>query len=247
MRQTNKYSHPCYWSGDERRAVAGPKTLEHLVDIVLTLEGDPLHAFRLLRATKNRFGSTEEVGVFEMVREGLVCVPNPSERLLSERTSVPGSVIATVREGSRIFLVEIQALVEKSLYGNPVRRASGFDVNRLQMLSAILSKRAGLQLGDQDIYVNVIGGIEISEPGADLAVCAAIVSASAGIADQISTVYIGEVGLGGEIRSVPDCERRLAEAVRFGITNAVIPKKGKQSPFGKQLLLKSVQTISELT
>jgi len=229
-------------------SIAGPRVLEHLVDTVLYFEGDKNHNFRILRSYKNRFGPANEIAVFEMAEGGLKEVENPSVLFLAERTAdASGSVIISAMEGTRPFLVEIQALVEKSLYGNPVRRASGFDVNRLQMLSAILSKRAGLQLGDQDIYVNVIGGIEISEPGADLAVCAAIVSASAGIADQISTVYIGEVGLGGEIRSVPDCERRLAEAVRFGITNAVIPKKGKQSPFGKNFSISKNKKKSAFT
>jgi|GEM_PF-136448 len=208
-------------------SIAGPKTLEHLVDVVLSLEGDPVHAFRILRATKNRFGSTDEVGVFEMAKNGLVAVPNPSERFLAERQNTPGSVITAILEGSRVFLVEVQALVEKSFYPSPVRRASGFDVNRLQMLSAILSSRAGANLGDKDIYVNVIGGMELNEPAADLAVCAAILSAVSNKTNPEPTVYFGEVGLGGEVRSVLGTERRLKEAERVGLKQAITPAKIK--------------------
>lgn len=205
-------------------SIAGPKTLEHLVDTVLSLTGDPSHSYRILEATKNRFGATDEIGVFEMTQTGLVAVENPSARFLEERASVPGSVIASIREGSRIFLVEVQALVEKSFYGTPVRRANGLDQNRLQMLIAILSKRAGLHLGEQDVYVNVVGGMQLKEPAADLAVCAAIVSAVKNTIAEKPTVYIGEVGLGGEIRSVPLIDKRVTEAKRIGIENAVTPK-----------------------
>jgi DNA repair protein RadA/Sms len=204
-------------------SVAGPKTLEHLVDVVLSLEGDPLHAYRLLRAAKNRFGATDEVGVFEMTGDGLRVVENPSARFLSERASAPGSVIASSAEGSRVFLVEVQALVEKSAFGMPVRRASGFDQNRLQMLCAILSRRAGHKLGDMDVYVNVVGGLTLREPAADLAVCAAIVSALRGEALP-RTLFVGEVGLGGEVRTVPLLERRAAEAQRMGIDHVVTAK-----------------------
>jgi DNA repair protein RadA/Sms len=204
-------------------SVAGPKTLEHLVDVVLSIEGDPVHAFRILRATKNRFGSTDEVGVFEMDKGGLKAVPNPSEKFLAERQPSPGSVITAVLEGSRVFLVEVQALVEHSFYPSPVRRASGFDVNRLQMLSAILSSRAGVNLGDKDIYVNVIGGMKLEEPAADLAVCAAILSATSNKTEAEPTIYFGEVGLSGEIRSVVGAERRIKEAERLGIKKWVGP------------------------
>ncbi|MBI4599249.1 DNA repair protein RadA [Candidatus Uhrbacteria bacterium] len=224
--------------------IAGPKTLEHLVDVVLSLEGDPVHAFRILRATKNRFGSTDEVGVFEMGAQGLVPVANPSERFLAERMAVPGSVITTLQEGSRVFLVEVQALVEKSFYPTPVRRASGFDQNRLQMLLAILSKRAGVRLGDHDVYVNVIGGMQLTEPASDLAVCVALLSATSGKADAEPTVYIGEVGLGGEVRSVPQCERRLTEAARQGMTRAVVPIKNKTAIAG--LKIETVESVKEI-
>jgi DNA repair protein RadA/Sms len=208
-------------------SVAGPKTLEHLVDVVLTLEGDPTHAYRLLRGSKNRFGSTNEVGVFEMAGNGLIPVENPSAKFLEERVSVPGSVIAASVEGSRVFLVEVQALVDKAAYGSPTRRASGFDGNRLQMLCAILSKRTKLNLSEKDVFVNVIGGLELTEPAADLAVCAAIMSAYKCEASPEAVLFAGEVGLGGEVRSVPHLERRLAEAKRLGITTAVTPGKIK--------------------
>ncbi|MFH1405200.1 MAG: DNA repair protein RadA [Patescibacteria group bacterium] len=203
-------------------SVAGPKTLEHLVDVVLSLDGDPVHAYRLLRATKNRFGATGEIGVFEMTGSGLTPVKNPSAKFLEERVEVPGSVITAVIEGSRVFLVEVQALVEKTSFGMPIRRASGFDQNRLQMLCAILSKRAGLKLGDQDIYINVIGGLDLKEPAVDLAICAAIISAYKGEA-KLATLFVGEVGLGGEVRSVPFLDRRISEAKRLGIEKTVTP------------------------
>lgn len=210
-------------------SLAGPKTLEHLVDVVLSLEGDSVHAFRILRATKNRFGPTGEVGVFEMTEKGLIPIVNPSEHFLEERTPVPGSVITATVEGSRVFLVEVQALVEKASYGNPIRRASGFDQNRLMMLCAILSKRAGLSLSDKDVYVNVIGGMNLQEPAVDLAVCAAISSAQKNIADKDLVVYLGEVGLGGEVRSVSLMEKRRKEIARLGIKKSIVPKKQQKA------------------
>lgn len=224
--------------------VAGPKTLEHLVDVVMNLEGDPVHSYRLLRATKNRFGATDEIGVFEMTEKGLLAVENPSERFLAERSTTPGSVIAATVEGSRVFLVEVQALVETAFYGTPVRRASGFDQNRLQMLVAILSKRGGLKLGDKDVFINVIGGMSLKEPAADLAICSAITGAFKNIADSEATVYVGEVGLGGEIRSAPLTERRLIEASRLGIAKAVVPAKAKIKKL--DIEIKGVKNISEV-
>ena len=225
-------------------SVAGPKTLEHLVDAVISLEGDPVHAYRMLRAGKNRFGSTDEIGVFEMTGKGLIAVANPSAKFLEERAANPGSVIAATVEGSRVFLVEVQALVEKTSYGNPVRRASGFDQNRLQMLVAILSKRAGLKLGEQDVYVNVIGGMKLSEPAADLAICAAIKGAFLNQADPVATVYIGEVGLGGEVRSAPLTHKRLNETSRLGIERAVIPAKARVKIEGVEI--KRVGNVKEV-
>ena len=204
--------------------IAGPKTLEHLVDAVLTLDGDRTHSYRWLSSSKNRFGATDEVGVFEMTGGGLIPVQNPSARFLEERVQVPGSVIAAIVEGSRVFLVEVQALVEKTTYAAPVRRASGFDPNRLQMLIAILSKRANIKLGEQDVYLNVIGGMKLTEPAADLAVCAAIVSAAKNITHQLPTVFFGEVGLGGEIRRVPFQEKRVQEAKRLGMDRVFGPQ-----------------------
>lgn len=207
--------------------VAGPKTLEHLVDTVLTLEGDPESAYRLLRAEKHRFGSTEEIGVFEMTEKGLMAVENPSARFLKERVPGPGSVVTCIMEGSRPFLVEIQALVDKSFFPNPVRRTSGYDASRLQMLLAIISKRAGVKVYDQDVFVNVVGGMKIDEHAADLAVAAAVISAINDITFPADAVIIGELGLGGEIRSTPFLERRKKEAERLGMKTFMTPKEVK--------------------
>lgn len=203
--------------------VAGPKTLEHLVDVVLSLDGEPSHPYRYLSSSKNRFGATDEIGVFEMTEKGMSPVENPSAKFLEQRVAVPGSVITATVEGSRVFLLEVQALVEKTSYGTPVRRASGFDQNRLQMLIAILSKRAHLQLAEQDVYINVIGGMKLKEPAADLAVCAAIVSASKNIAHESPIVFFGEVGLGGEVRRVSATEKRQQESTRLGMTQIIGP------------------------
>lgn len=207
--------------------IAGPKTLEHLVDTLLTLEGDPDSPYRILRTSKNRFGGTEEVGVFEMTERGMTAVENPSARFLSERVPCPGSVVTCVMEGSRPFLVEIQALVDKSLFANPVRRTSGFDAGRLQMLLAIVSKRCNLRIGDNDVYINVVGGMKVSEKAADLAVAAAVISALTNMPIDANTVVVGELGLGGEVRSVPFLERRLKEAERLGLKTALTPKTVK--------------------
>lgn len=208
-------------------SVAGPKTLEHLVDTVLTLEGDPESAYRILRASKHRFGSTDEVGVFEMTEKGLITVENPSARFLKERVPGAGSVVTCIMEGSRPFLVEIQALVDKTFFPNPVRRTSGFDASRLQMLLAIISKRAGIKIYDQDVFVNVVGGMKINEHAADLAVAAAVMSAVENKPLPNDAVVIGELGLGGEVRSVPFLERRLKEAERLGMKTFLTPKEVK--------------------
>ncbi|MEK7458892.1 MAG: DNA repair protein RadA [Patescibacteria group bacterium] len=207
--------------------VAGPKTLEHLVDTLLTLEGDAETAYRILRSSKNRFGATDEVGVFEMTEKGMIAVENPSARFLSERVPCPGSVVTCVMEGSRPFLVEIQALVDRSIFPNPVRRTSGYDASRLQMLLAIVGKRAGVKVNDHDVYVNVVGGLKVSEKAADLAVAAAIMSAMANKVVPANTVVVGELGLGGEVRNVPFLDRRLKEADRLGLTAAITPKTVK--------------------
>lgn len=204
--------------------VAGPRTLEHLVDVVLYLEGDKYHAFRVLRAVKNRYGSTNEVGVFDMKPDGLREVSNPSRIFLADRKhDNPGSVVTAVVEGSRAFLVEIQALVTRSNFGYPQRRANGIDINRLQLLIAVLTKKAGLFLGNQDIHVNVAGGFRISEPAVDLAICLAIASATKGSVIPKETAIFGEVGLGGEIRHVNNVNKRIEEIKKMGFRDIAMP------------------------
>ena len=204
--------------------VAGPKTLEHLVDTVLTIEGDPESQYRILRASKNRFGSTDEVGIFEMTELGMIPVENPSARFIEERSNNPGSVITCLMEGTRPILVEVQALAEKSLFSNPIRRTSGYDAGRLQMLIAIINKRTDVKVAGHDVYVNVVGGIKIKEHAADLAVCAAIMSSVKDKALPKDTIVFGELGLGGEIRSVPFIDKRANEAERLGFKNKITPK-----------------------
>ena len=208
--------------------VAGPKTLEHLVDTVITLEGDKDGTYRILRANKHRFGSTDEIGIFEMTEGGMIAVDNPSAKFLEERQHMAGSVITCVMEGSRPILLEIQALAERSIYPNPVRRTSGFDSGRLQMLIAIISKRVGVEVNVQDIYVNVVGGMKVKETAMDLAVCCAIISSVKDKAMSDKTVIFGELGLGGEIRKVPHQDRRIKEAKRLGYSNIISPKNAKQ-------------------
>ncbi len=202
--------------------VAGPKTLEHLVDTVLSFEGDEHHATRILRAIKNRFGSIDEIGVFEMVDSGLREVPNPSERLLISRgEAMPGSILTCLMEGSRPLLVEIQALVNKTVFGYPVRKSSGFDLNRLHVLTAVLQKRAGINLAQYDIHINVVGGIIADEPAADMAVCLAIASAYKDKMLGNDLVVFGEVGLGGEVRSVPHTDKRIKETIDRGLKRVI--------------------------
>jgi DNA repair protein RadA/Sms len=203
--------------------IAGPKILEHIVDVVLQLEGDRYGGFKVLRSIKNRFGSTNEVAIFEMVDEGLRPVTNPSEALLAERQITDGSVVLATMEGSRPVLVEVQALVNKTAYRHSKRTASGIDTNRTNLLVAMLERRTKLQLSNQDIYVNTIGGIKITEPAADLAICMAIASAAKGMQLKKNAVVFGEVGLSGEIRHVPYIEKRIAEAKKLGFEAAVGP------------------------
>ncbi len=205
-------------------SVAGPKTLEHLVDTVITLEGDKKTSFRMMHIAKHRFGSTDEIGVFEMTESGMIPVENPSKRFLAERVDGPGSVITCIMEGNRPFLVEIQALVEQSHYPNPLRRASGVDSSRLHMLLAIISKRAGISLSSHDVYVNVIGGMKIKETAADLAIIAAIISSFQDKLPKPNSVYIGEVGLSGELRNVSLLEKRIKEAERMGFEHIITSK-----------------------
>ena len=223
-------------------AIAGPKVLEHLVDVVLQLEGDRYGGFKLLRAVKNRYGSTSEVGIFEMVHEGLQPVANPSEALLAERQVSDGSVVLATMEGTRPLLVEVQALVNKTSYGYPKRAASGYDLNRLNLLIAMLERRTKLNLAEHDIYINVVGGMPVREPAADLAICMAIASATRGMQLKQNAVVFGELGLSGEVRHVPYAEKRVAEAKKLGFAAAIGPKvrTGKQ-PAG----LKSVATVRD--
>jgi DNA repair protein RadA/Sms len=211
-------------------AIAGPKVLEHVVDVVLQLEGDRYGGFKILRAIKNRFGSTNEAGIFEMVQEGLKPVDNPSAALLEERQVSDGSVVLATLEGTRPLLVEVQALVNKSNYGYPKRAASGIDLNRINLLVAMLERRTKLNLAEQDIYINIVGGMRITEPAADLAVCLAIGSAAKGMQLKQNAVVFGELGLSGEVRHVPFAEKRIAEAKKLGFDAAVGPKlKGGKS------------------
>jgi DNA repair protein RadA/Sms len=204
--------------------LAGPKTLEHLVDAVLNLEGERTATLRLLRATKNRFGSTEEVGVFEMAERGLAEVVDPGRAFLATTDEhAPGSVAGATLEGTRPLLVEVQALVAPGGYGSPRRTASGIDTNRLALLVAVLGRRAGVGLGSHDVYANLAGGLDLADPGLDLPLCLALASSLRDRAVPRDLVAIGEVGLLGELRPVPGLERRLREATRLGFRTAIVP------------------------
>ncbi len=206
-------------------AVAGPRILEHMVDTVLYFEGDRHASYRILRGVKNRFGSTDEIGVFEMRSEGLIEVQNPSEFMLSGRASdASGSVITCSMEGTRPVMVEIQALVCRSNFGLPRRQATGIDYNRINLLMAVIEKRAGLSIGDHDAYVNIAGGIKVSEPATDLAAVMAIVSSFRNKTIDEKTVIFGEVGLSGEVRAVSQAEQRILEAKKLGFKNIYLPK-----------------------
>lgn len=226
--------------------VAGPKTLEHLVDAVLYLEGDKYHIFRILRTTKNRFGATDEIGVFSMESQGLAEVKNPSGVFLAGRgESVPGSTVTCLMEGSRPVMVEIQALVTKTNFGYPQRRASGFDLNRLQVLVGVLSKRAGLPLESYDIFLNVVGGLQAEEPAADLAVILALASAVKNKTISKDIASFGEVGLGGEIRPVSQTEKRLNEIKKMGFKFAVIPSSTNNNKT-TELKIAPVKNVKDL-
>ncbi len=215
-------------------SIAGPKVLEHLVDVVLQFEGDRYGGFKVVRAVKNRYGSTSEAAIFEMNDKGLRVVENPSAALLAERQNADGSVVLATLEGNRPILVEIQALVNSTNFGYPKRTASGFDLNRLNLLIAVLEKRTKLNLSDKDIYVNVVGGLKLADRAADLAVAMAIASAAAGRKLDDGLVVFGEVGLGGEIRSAQGADKRLSEAKKLGFTQAIAPAtSGKKNSFVK--------------
>lgn len=226
--------------------IAGPRVLEHIVDVVLYLEGDRFHQYRMLRGVKNRFGSTDEVGVFEMTQEGMREVTNPSQVFLAERSAgTPGSTVAVTMEGTRPILVEIQALTSHTQNPQPRRTANGFDPNRLTMLIAVLSKRVGLPLFNQDIYVNVVGGMRITEPAADLAVATAITSSFRNQQVDPNLALVGEIGLSGELRSVGQLERRLGEAAKLGFRRALYPSPAGAPSVGGGFKLEGVRSVDQ--
>ena len=209
--------------------IAGPRVLEHMVDTVLYIEGERYFSYRILRSVKNRFGSTNEIGMFEMQNEGMVEITNPSSVLISEREDNPsGSVIVASMEGTRPLLIELQALTTPTVFGLPRRTANGIDYNRLTLLVAVLEKRAGLSLGSQDIYLNVVSGIRINEPAVDLGMIIAVASSFKNISIEKSTVIIGEVGLTGEVRAVNLIDKRLKEAEKLGFKKCIIPESNKK-------------------
>jgi DNA repair protein RadA/Sms len=229
-------------SGD----LAGPRVLEHMVDTVLYFEGDHHHLYRLLRAVKNRFGSTSELGVFEMTGRGLVDVPNPSQMLLAERPGgAPGSAVVATMEGTRALLVEVQALVTPAAYGTPRRTAAGIDHNRLSLLLAVLERRAGLHLGGYDAYVKVAAGLRLDEPAADLGIALALASSYREACIDPGLVVAGEVGLTGEIRRVNGLESRVKEAAKLGFRKFLLPASGKTAFAVPNMSMLGVETISQ--
>ena len=243
MQWTKATGVPVFITGHVTKegAIAGPKTLEHIVDVVLYLEGDQLSAHRLLRCVKNRFGSTNEIGLFEMKERGLAEVENPSQVFLSQRgEETVGSVVVPVLEGSRPLLVEIQALTNPTSFGLPRRTANGVDFNRLLLITAVLSRRLGLKLSNQDILVNVTGGLKLDEPAADLGIALAIASSFRDSPLDPELVAVGEIGLSGELRSVAQLDRRVNEAARLGFKRCLVPRSGARIspiPTGIQLIL----------
>jgi DNA repair protein RadA/Sms len=227
--------------------IAGPKVVEHMVDTVLQFEGERHHAYRILRAMKNRFGSTNEIGIFEMHDGGLREVANPSEVFLAERTSgASGSAVVASMEGTRPLLVEVQALVAPASYGVPQRSSTGFDARRLQMLLAVLEKRVGLHLGQYDVFVNVAGGVRIEEPAVDLGMAVSIVSSLRDVPVDPVAVAIGEIGLGGEIRTVSQMEKRVAEAAKLGFTRCILPRNNARTvPARDGIELVEIQTVDQ--
>lgn len=228
-------------------AIAGPKVLEHMVDTVLYLEGDAYHVYRILRAVKNRFGSTNEIGVFEMRDTGLIEITNPSEMLLSERQEdVSGSVVVSIMEGTRPILLELQALVAPANFGMPQRTSNGIDRNRLALLLAVLDKRAGFHIQNSDVFVNVVGGMQAAEPGVDLGTIIAIASNFKNVPVDSKTVVIGEVGLGGEVRAVYQAEKRVREAAKLGFTRAIVSQYNLRSIKGdSDIKVLGVHTVND--
>ncbi len=249
LRQGKQQNVPIFLVGHVTKegTIAGPRVLEHMVDAVLQLEGERFHAYRLLRSVKNRFGSTNEVGIFEMSERGMEEVSNPSELFLAERLpNASGSAIAVSMEGTRPLLVEVQALSSHSAFSQPRRTANGIDANRLLLLSAVLSKRVGLNLSEQDIFVNVVGGMRINEPAADLSIAAAIASSYRNLPVHADLAIMGEVGLSGELRSVGQLARRLNEAQKLGFGRALVPQSTLRRK-GKDDLPQGIQVIGART
>jgi DNA repair protein RadA/Sms len=228
-------------------AIAGPKVMEHIVDTVLYLEGDAYHVYRILRAVKNRFGSTNEIGVFQMRDTGLMEITNPSEMLLSERQEdVSGSVVIPILEGTRPILLELQALVAPANFGLPQRTSNGVDRNRLALLLAVLDKRAGFHIQNSDVFVNVVGGMQASEPGVDLGIIVAIASNFKNTPVDPTTVIIGEVGLGGEVRAVYQAEKRIGEAAKLGFTKAIVSQYNLRGlKLDRDIKVMGVNTIND--
>jgi DNA repair protein RadA/Sms len=226
--------------------IAGPKVIEHLVDTVLYFEGDRGHQFRILRAVKNRFGPTDEIGVFEMSDGGLKEVSNPSRLFMGAReNATPGSAVFAGMEGTRPLLIEVQALVSPSVLGNPRRAVVGWDQNRLAMVLAVLEARAGVAIGAHDVYLNVAGGLKVKEPAADLAVAAALISSMTGAMLPQEAVFFGEIALSGSIRPVSQSEARLKEAAKLGLTRAIVAGNG-EAPSAKGLQIKLLENVSDL-
>jgi DNA repair protein RadA/Sms len=227
-------------------AIAGPKVLEHIVDTVLYFEGDKGNPFRILRAVKNRFGSTNEIGVFEMTESGLKEVDNPSQLFLSERPlNVPGSVVTVSLEGTRPLVVEIQALVSPSSFGVPRRTALGVDYNRINLLIAVLDKRLGMHLGGMDIYVNIVGGLKIDEPAIDMGIIAAIASSFKNRAIDTGIFTFGEVGLSGELRAISQADTRIKEASKLGFKKGIVPVNNSNKFDGKDVEIIGVKNVEE--
>ena len=228
MRVCKETGIACFLVGHVTKdgAIAGPRMLEHMVDVVLYFEGDKMQEYRLLRAVKNRFGSVNELGVFQMTDKGMTVVTNPSEQLLSRRAKgASGSVVFCGLEGSRPLLCDVQALASQSYFGTPRRTVGGADTSRVALLLAVLEKRANQKTYNQDVYINVAGGLELSEPAADLALCMAVVSSLKDMAIGGDVAVMGEVGLAGEVRAIPQCDRRVAECQRLGFTTIVLPRE----------------------
>ncbi len=227
--------------------IAGPKTLEHIVDTVLYFEGESTLDHRILRATKNRFGSVDEIGVFRMSEHGLEPIANPSELFMGDRAShASGSAVTSLLEGTRPLLVEIQALAAKAGFGTPQRVATGFDGRRLALLLAVLDKRAGLSFAQLDVFLNVVGGIRLAEPAGDLAVAAALASSVYDVALPTDAIFIGEVGLGGEVRTVSQADRRVAEAANMGMRRVFLAERGHPKRVSKDVELVGVRTIQDM-